>query len=65
MAVGGAYVCMIEEISGGRVLEGKSSGAVHLIGFFDEITEIERTFDAYKDATALRIKHGRSLLSCW
>ncbi len=53
------YVCMIEEIGGFRVGEGESFGAVHLVGFFDEIAEMEGAFDEHKEAKALRVERGR------
>jgi len=53
------YVCFIQEIGGRRVHAGESFGAVHLIGFFDDLAEMERVFDAHKGATALRVEGGR------
>jgi hypothetical protein len=53
------YVCFIQEFGGKRVRAGESFGAVHLVGFFDEIAEMERAFDAHKGATALRVEEGR------
>jgi len=49
------YVCFIEEIGGHEIRPGEWNGAVHLVGYFDDIAEMERVFDAHKGATALQI----------
>ena len=49
------YVCLIQEIGGWRVRKGETFGAVHLVGFFDDISETERTFDRYKGARLLTV----------
>ncbi len=49
------YVCLIQEIGGWQVKAGESLGAVHLVGYFDDLTETEQVFDAHKGATALRV----------
>ena len=50
------YVCMIQEIGGRRVEAGESFGAVHLVGWFEDLSEMEQVFDTYKDATALHVE---------
>lgn len=49
------YVCMIQEIGGKRVEAGESFGAVHLVGWFEDVAEMEQVFDAYKGACALHV----------
>ncbi|HZO87635.1 MAG TPA: hypothetical protein VFB38_04790 [Chthonomonadaceae bacterium] len=49
------YVCLIQEIGGRAVRAGETFGAVHLIGYFEDMADIEQTFDAHKGATALRV----------
>ena len=49
------YVCMIQEIGGMRVEAGESFGAVHLVGWFEHPSEMERVFDTYQGATALHV----------
>lgn len=49
------YVCFIHEIGGWPVREGESFGAVNLIGYFDDLAEMEETFDAYKGTKALTV----------
>jgi alpha-L-fucosidase len=41
------YVCMIEEIGGRKVKAGDSFGAAFLVGYFDSIAEMHRTYDRY------------------
>ena len=50
------YVCLIQEIGGTRVEAGESFGAVHLVGWFEDLTEMEQVFDAYKGATSLHVE---------
>ena len=50
------YVCMIQEIGGRRVEAGESFGAVHLVGWFEDLSEMEQVFDTYKNATALHVE---------
>ncbi len=49
------YVCLIQEIGGWRVQEGESFGAVHLVGYFDDVDEMERVFDEHKGAKFLQV----------
>ena len=53
------YVCMIQEIGGRRVEAGESFGAVHLVGWFEDISEMVQIFDTYKGATALHVDEAR------
>lgn len=53
------YVCMIQEIGGKRVRADESFGAVHLVGWFEDVSEMERVFDTYKGATALHVDKAR------
>lgn len=50
------YVCLIQEIGGWRVNEGESFGAVHLVGYFDNVDEMERVFDTFCGARILRVQ---------
>ena len=49
------YVCFIEEIGGRAARAGEWQSAVHLVGYFDSIAEMERVFDANRGATGLRV----------
>jgi hypothetical protein len=52
------YVCFIHEFGGRVVKAGESFGAVHLIGYFDDIAEMERTFDVHRGAQSITV-HDR------
>jgi hypothetical protein len=42
------YVCFIQELGGRRVEEGETFGATHIVGWFDDIEEMNRVYDAHK-----------------
>jgi hypothetical protein len=47
------YVCMIEELHRRHVRAGESFGNAYIIGWFDDIGEMERAYDQYKGSTRL------------
>jgi hypothetical protein len=49
------YVCMIEEIGGRPIKVGQSFGAAFLIGFFDSIEQMEKTYDEYAGHLGLEV----------
>lgn len=52
------YVCMIEEFgppAGKGVKAGESFSAAFVVGYFDSIEEMEKTYDQYKGATVVRV----------
>ena len=49
------YVCFIEEIGGKLVRNREWQGAVHLVGYFDSVAEMEQVFDEHRGATGIRI----------
>ncbi len=48
------YVCMIAEIGGRAARAGEWTGAVHLVGYFDSIPEMEHTYDSLRGAHGLQ-----------
>jgi hypothetical protein len=42
------YVCLIEELHRRHVKAGETFGAAYLIGWFDDIPEMQRVYDQYK-----------------
>ena len=42
------YVCFIEELNGRQVKAGEMFGAAYVVGWFDDIAEMERVYDKYK-----------------
>lgn len=53
-----SYVCMIHEIGGWPVHAGERLEAVHLLGFFEDVAEMERVFDRHKAVRAVRVERG-------
>jgi hypothetical protein len=49
------YVCMIEEIGGRPIKAGQSFGAAFLVGFFDSVDEMEKTYDEHVGHDALDV----------
>jgi hypothetical protein len=49
------YVCMIVEIGGRPVRPGDRFGAAYVIGYFDSIEEMERTYDRNAGHSSLRV----------
>jgi hypothetical protein len=49
------YVCFIEEFGGRRASAGEWQGAVHLVGYFDGIAEMEQTYDTLRGALSLHV----------
>ena len=45
------YVCMIEEFGGRPIKAGQSFSAAFIVGYFDSIEEMEKTYDEYAGAT--------------
>jgi hypothetical protein len=49
------YVCMIEELGGRPTRPGDTFGACYLIGWFDDLDAMTRTYDAYRGASGLAL----------
>jgi hypothetical protein len=56
------YVCFIQELHGRRVKAGQSFGAAYVVGWFDDVAEMEKVYDRFKSARAIRIADGRFTL---
>ncbi len=52
------YVCMIEEFGGYPIRAGASFSAAFLVGFFDSIEEMERTYDQYAGHSGLDVSEN-------
>ncbi len=50
------YVCFIEELHRKHVKAGETFGAAYVIGYFDGIPDMERVYDRYKGARAIRLE---------
>jgi hypothetical protein len=53
------YVCMIEELHRKNVKAGESFGAAYVVGYFNDIKEMEKVYDRYKGKGAIAIKDGK------
>lgn len=49
------YVCLIEEFGGRPVLAGESFSAAFVVGYFDSVEEMQRTYDEYRGAIGLTV----------
>ncbi len=47
------YVCMIEELYGKKIRAGETFGAAYVVGWFDDIPAMEKTYDRYKGTTRI------------
>jgi hypothetical protein len=49
------YICFIEELHGEKVKAGETFGAAYIVGYFDSVEEMERVYDRFRGARAIRI----------
>jgi hypothetical protein len=47
------YVCLIEELHGKKVKAGETFGAAYVVGWFDDVGEMEQVYDRHKGARRL------------
>jgi len=52
------YVCFIEELHRRNVNAGDSFGAAYVVGWFDDIAEMERVYDKYKGKSRIKVVKG-------
>jgi hypothetical protein len=53
------YVCFIQELHGHKVKAGETFGAAYIVGYFDDITEMEKTYDRFKGVRTITIEDNR------
>jgi hypothetical protein len=53
------YVCFIEELHGKKVKAGESFGAAYVVGWFDDIKEMEKVYDRYAGARTIEVGEGK------
>jgi hypothetical protein len=56
------YVCFIEELHGRPVKAGETFGAAYVLGYFDDVPEMERVYDRHKGASRLEVTQKQFLL---
>lgn len=49
------YICMIEEFGGRPIKAGQHFSAAFIVGYFDTIEEMHKTYDRYKGYTGLEV----------
>jgi hypothetical protein len=49
------YVCFIEEIGGRRIKAGDAFGAAYVVGWFNDIAEMQKVYDKYKGMSRIVI----------
>jgi hypothetical protein len=52
------YVCFIEELHRRNVKAGDSFGAAYVVGWFDNIAEMEKVYDKYKGKSRIVVSKG-------
>jgi hypothetical protein len=50
------YICFIEELHRGNVKAGETFGAAYVVGWFDDIAEMDKVYDRYKGKHTIVVK---------
>jgi hypothetical protein len=53
------YVCFIEELHGKKVKVGESFGAAYVVGYFDDVADMEKVYDRYKGKSKILVQDGK------
>ncbi len=53
------YVCFIQELHRKKVKAGESFGAAYVVGYFEDIAEMEKVYDRYKGARTIVIEDAK------
>jgi hypothetical protein len=53
------YICFIEELHGKRVKAGETFGAAYVVGWFDDIPAMEKTYDHFKGKNRILVTNDR------
>jgi hypothetical protein len=56
------YVCFIEELHGKKVQAGETLGAAYIVGYFDDIADMEKGYDRYKGKRRIIVEKGKFCL---
>lgn len=43
-----SYICFIQELHGKRVKKGETFGVAYVVGYFDDVKEMEQVYDRYR-----------------
>ena len=53
------YVCFIQELHKRKVKAGETFGAAYVVGWFDDVAEMERVYDKYRGAKVIEVADGK------
>jgi len=53
------YICFIEELHGKRVKAAETFGAAYVVGWFDDIPAMEKTYDRFKGKSRILVTNDR------
>ena len=53
------YVCMIEELHRRHVRVGETFGNAYIVGWFDDVEQMQRSYDQYKGATRIVVQENQ------
>jgi hypothetical protein len=56
------YVCMIEELHRKKVKAGESFGAAYVVGWFDDVKEMEKVYDRFKGKKSIHLGESTFVL---
>jgi cytochrome c-type biogenesis protein CcmE len=56
------YICFIQELHGKKVKAGETFGAAYIVGWFDDVAEMEKVYDRYKGKRTLKVAEGKFTL---
>jgi hypothetical protein len=56
------YVCFIQELHRRKVNAGETFGAAYVVGWFDDVKEMERVYDEFKGRRAISVEAGKVVL---
>jgi len=49
------YVCFIQELHGKAIKAGETFGAAYVVGYFDDVAGMEKTYDLYKGSKGIAL----------
>ena len=53
------YICFIQELHKRKVKAGETFGAAYVVGWFDDVAEMEKVYDRFKGAKSVDVKDGQ------
>jgi hypothetical protein len=53
------YICFIEELHRRKVKAGETFGAAYVVGWFDDIAEMEKVYDRFKGKHTIVVEDGK------